>query len=99
QPSKLTPLPPPVTSQPQLIPQPPQPAILVPPTAPVDVQTPQAASTPVLALDHYGNPIGRPGRYEHSIKRKQQLQEESAYRFRKISSSPILPVLQEESAC
>uniref|UniRef100_A0A915L4D4 Uncharacterized protein n=1 Tax=Romanomermis culicivorax TaxID=13658 RepID=A0A915L4D4_ROMCU len=46
--------------QPQAISQPPQPAILPPPTAPVDVQTPQAPSTSVPALDRYARGLDNP---------------------------------------
>uniref|UniRef100_A0A915J238 Uncharacterized protein n=1 Tax=Romanomermis culicivorax TaxID=13658 RepID=A0A915J238_ROMCU len=69
-----TPLPPPPVSQP------PPPGPLLPPTAPVDVQTPQPPSTSMPALDHHGQPIRRPGHYEHSVKRKQHLQGEAEYR-------------------
>uniref|UniRef100_A0A915KCT9 Uncharacterized protein n=1 Tax=Romanomermis culicivorax TaxID=13658 RepID=A0A915KCT9_ROMCU len=62
------------------VPQPPQPAILLPPMAPMDVQTPPAPSTSAPALDRHGQPIPKPGCYEHSVKRKQHLQEEAAYR-------------------
>uniref|UniRef100_A0A915K549 Uncharacterized protein n=1 Tax=Romanomermis culicivorax TaxID=13658 RepID=A0A915K549_ROMCU len=65
-----TPLPPPP------VPQPPPPATLLPPRA----QTPQAPSKSKPALDHHGQPIGKPGRYEHSMKRKQHLQGEAHYR-------------------
>uniref|UniRef100_A0A915KQQ6 Uncharacterized protein n=1 Tax=Romanomermis culicivorax TaxID=13658 RepID=A0A915KQQ6_ROMCU len=72
-------LPPPITLPPPPAPQPPQPATLLPPTAPVDVQTPQAPSTSAPALDHHGQPIQKPGRYEHSVKRKQHLHKEAEY--------------------
>uniref|UniRef100_A0A915IX13 Uncharacterized protein n=1 Tax=Romanomermis culicivorax TaxID=13658 RepID=A0A915IX13_ROMCU len=62
------------------VPQPPQPVTLLPPTAPVDVKTPQAPSTSVLALDRHGQPVQKLGCYEHSVKRKQHLQEEAEYR-------------------
>uniref|UniRef100_A0A915L0F1 Uncharacterized protein n=1 Tax=Romanomermis culicivorax TaxID=13658 RepID=A0A915L0F1_ROMCU len=74
------PLPPPIVSQPPPVLQSPPPVTLVPPTAPVDVQTPQAPSTSTPALDRHGNPIPKPGHYEHSMKRKQHLHEESEYR-------------------
>uniref|UniRef100_A0A915IYN3 Uncharacterized protein n=1 Tax=Romanomermis culicivorax TaxID=13658 RepID=A0A915IYN3_ROMCU len=73
-------LPPPIPVQPPPVWQPPQPATLVPQTAPVDVQTPQAPSTSGPALDRYGQPIRKPGRYEHSVKHKQHLHEEAKYR-------------------
>uniref|UniRef100_A0A915LD61 Uncharacterized protein n=1 Tax=Romanomermis culicivorax TaxID=13658 RepID=A0A915LD61_ROMCU len=38
-----------------------------------------AASTSALALDHHGQPIRKPGCNEHSVKRKQHLQEEADY--------------------
>uniref|UniRef100_A0A915HTF4 Uncharacterized protein n=1 Tax=Romanomermis culicivorax TaxID=13658 RepID=A0A915HTF4_ROMCU len=47
--------------------------------APVDTQTPQAPSTSTRALDHHGQLIRKPGRYEHSVKRKQHLHEEAEY--------------------
>uniref|UniRef100_A0A915IXX4 Uncharacterized protein n=1 Tax=Romanomermis culicivorax TaxID=13658 RepID=A0A915IXX4_ROMCU len=72
-------LPPPIAFQPPTVPQPPQPATLVPLMAPVDIQTPQAPSTSTPALDRYGQPIRKPSRYEHSMKRKQHLQEEAEY--------------------
>uniref|UniRef100_A0A915J641 Uncharacterized protein n=1 Tax=Romanomermis culicivorax TaxID=13658 RepID=A0A915J641_ROMCU len=50
-------LPLPIAFQPPPVPQPPQPATLVPPMAPVDVQTPQSPSTSVPALDRHGQPI------------------------------------------
>uniref|UniRef100_A0A915I992 Uncharacterized protein n=1 Tax=Romanomermis culicivorax TaxID=13658 RepID=A0A915I992_ROMCU len=56
------------------------PTTLAPPTAPVDVHTPQAPSTSAPALDRQGNPIRKPSRYEHSTKHKQHHQEESGYR-------------------
>uniref|UniRef100_A0A915KZ17 Uncharacterized protein n=1 Tax=Romanomermis culicivorax TaxID=13658 RepID=A0A915KZ17_ROMCU len=68
-----TALPPPVS-------QPPQPGPLLRPMGPMDVQTPQAPSTSVPALDHHGQPIRKPGHYEHSVKRKQHFQEEAEYR-------------------
>uniref|UniRef100_A0A915JFM1 Uncharacterized protein n=1 Tax=Romanomermis culicivorax TaxID=13658 RepID=A0A915JFM1_ROMCU len=49
------------------------------PTAPMDVQTPQASSTSARALDHHGQPIQKPERYEHFMKCKQHLQEEADY--------------------
>uniref|UniRef100_A0A915L3N1 Uncharacterized protein n=1 Tax=Romanomermis culicivorax TaxID=13658 RepID=A0A915L3N1_ROMCU len=61
------------------VPQPPQPGTLLPPTGPMDVQTPQAPSSSAPALDHQGLPIQKPGRYEHSAKRKQHIQEEAEY--------------------
>uniref|UniRef100_A0A915I7A9 Uncharacterized protein n=1 Tax=Romanomermis culicivorax TaxID=13658 RepID=A0A915I7A9_ROMCU len=73
-------LPLPIAVQRPLVPQPPQPGTLVPPTAPVEVQTPQAPSMSVPALDRYGQPIQKPGPYEHSVKRKQHLHEEAEYR-------------------
>uniref|UniRef100_A0A915I3D5 Uncharacterized protein n=1 Tax=Romanomermis culicivorax TaxID=13658 RepID=A0A915I3D5_ROMCU len=73
-------LPPPIALQPPPVPQPPQPATLVPPTTPVDVQTPQAPSTSVPALDPHGQPTRKPACYEHSVKRKQHLHEEATYR-------------------
>uniref|UniRef100_A0A915IPW3 Uncharacterized protein n=1 Tax=Romanomermis culicivorax TaxID=13658 RepID=A0A915IPW3_ROMCU len=73
-------LPPPTALLLPLVPQPPQPATLVPWTAPVDVQTPQAPSTSVWALDRHGQPIRKPGRYEYSVKRKQHLHGEPEYR-------------------
>uniref|UniRef100_A0A915I2L7 Extensin-like n=1 Tax=Romanomermis culicivorax TaxID=13658 RepID=A0A915I2L7_ROMCU len=65
-------LPPPVS-------QPPPPATLLPLTAPMDVQTPQAHSMSAPALDHHGQPIPKPGGYGHSVKCKQHLQEEADY--------------------
>uniref|UniRef100_A0A915I9N8 Uncharacterized protein n=1 Tax=Romanomermis culicivorax TaxID=13658 RepID=A0A915I9N8_ROMCU len=47
----------PPTALPLPVPQPLAPATLLPPTAPMDVQTPQALSTSALALDHHGQPI------------------------------------------
>uniref|UniRef100_A0A915HZN0 Uncharacterized protein n=1 Tax=Romanomermis culicivorax TaxID=13658 RepID=A0A915HZN0_ROMCU len=41
----------------QPVPQPPLPATQLLPTAPMDVQIPQAPSTFMLALDHHGQPI------------------------------------------
>uniref|UniRef100_A0A915JKU1 Uncharacterized protein n=1 Tax=Romanomermis culicivorax TaxID=13658 RepID=A0A915JKU1_ROMCU len=73
-------LPPPIAVQPPRVPQLPQPGTLVPLTAPVDVQTPQAPSTSAPALDRYGQPIRKPGHYEHSMKHKQHLHEEAEYR-------------------
>uniref|UniRef100_A0A915L6M8 Uncharacterized protein n=1 Tax=Romanomermis culicivorax TaxID=13658 RepID=A0A915L6M8_ROMCU len=52
----LVTLPPPIALQPPPMLQPPQPVILVLLTAPVDVQTPQAPSTSVPALDRHGQP-------------------------------------------
>uniref|UniRef100_A0A915KHF1 Uncharacterized protein n=1 Tax=Romanomermis culicivorax TaxID=13658 RepID=A0A915KHF1_ROMCU len=43
------------------------------------VQTPQAPSTSRPALDHHGQPIRKPGHYEHSVKCKQHPQEEADY--------------------
>uniref|UniRef100_A0A915INE3 Uncharacterized protein n=1 Tax=Romanomermis culicivorax TaxID=13658 RepID=A0A915INE3_ROMCU len=48
-------------------------------TATVDVQTPQAPSTSVPALDRHGQPIRKPQCYEHSVKQKQHLHEEAEY--------------------
>uniref|UniRef100_A0A915JXD1 Uncharacterized protein n=1 Tax=Romanomermis culicivorax TaxID=13658 RepID=A0A915JXD1_ROMCU len=70
---------PPIALQLPPVPQPPPPATLMPPTAPMDVQTPQAPSTSALALDRHGQPIQKPRRYEHSVKRKQHLHEEADY--------------------
>uniref|UniRef100_A0A915KQ18 Uncharacterized protein n=1 Tax=Romanomermis culicivorax TaxID=13658 RepID=A0A915KQ18_ROMCU len=47
----------PPNALPPPVPQPPAPATLLPPTAPMDVQTPQALSTSAPALDHHGQPI------------------------------------------
>uniref|UniRef100_A0A915JW15 Uncharacterized protein n=1 Tax=Romanomermis culicivorax TaxID=13658 RepID=A0A915JW15_ROMCU len=58
---------PPIAVQLPSVPQPPQPATLAP-------------STSVPALDRHGQPIQKPGRYEHSVKRKQHLHEEAEYR-------------------
>uniref|UniRef100_A0A915IAM9 Uncharacterized protein n=1 Tax=Romanomermis culicivorax TaxID=13658 RepID=A0A915IAM9_ROMCU len=44
------------------VPQPLPPASLLPPTGPMDVQTPQAPSKSAPALDRHGQPILRPGR-------------------------------------
>uniref|UniRef100_A0A915J4R2 Uncharacterized protein n=1 Tax=Romanomermis culicivorax TaxID=13658 RepID=A0A915J4R2_ROMCU len=66
-------LPPPVR-------QPPQPGTLLRPTAPVNVQTPQAPSPSGPALDRHGQPIRKPGHYERSVKRKQHLHKEAEYR-------------------
>uniref|UniRef100_A0A915KET6 Uncharacterized protein n=1 Tax=Romanomermis culicivorax TaxID=13658 RepID=A0A915KET6_ROMCU len=60
--------------------QPLQPVTLLPLTAPVDVQIPQATSTSAPALDRHGQLIRKPGRYEHSVKCKQHLHEEAKYR-------------------
>uniref|UniRef100_A0A915KWA2 Uncharacterized protein n=1 Tax=Romanomermis culicivorax TaxID=13658 RepID=A0A915KWA2_ROMCU len=49
QPPTALPLPP--------VQQPPPPANLLSPTAPMDVQTPHAPSTSAPALDHHGQPI------------------------------------------
>uniref|UniRef100_A0A915L2K5 Uncharacterized protein n=1 Tax=Romanomermis culicivorax TaxID=13658 RepID=A0A915L2K5_ROMCU len=73
-------LPPPIAVQRPPVLQPPLPVTLVLPMAPVDVQTPQAPSMSVPALDCYGQPIRKPGRYEHSMKHKQHLHEEAEYR-------------------
>uniref|UniRef100_A0A915I4Q5 Uncharacterized protein n=1 Tax=Romanomermis culicivorax TaxID=13658 RepID=A0A915I4Q5_ROMCU len=73
-------LPPPIALSPPPAPQPLQPATLLRPTAPMDVQTPQAPSTSGPALDGHGQPIRKPGCYEHSVKRKQHLQEEAKHR-------------------
>uniref|UniRef100_A0A915IDT0 Uncharacterized protein n=1 Tax=Romanomermis culicivorax TaxID=13658 RepID=A0A915IDT0_ROMCU len=73
-------LPTPMALPPLPAPQPPKPATLLPPTAPVDVQTPQAPSTSPPALDRHGQPIPKPRHYEHSMKRKQHLHEEAEYR-------------------
>uniref|UniRef100_A0A915JEC4 Uncharacterized protein n=1 Tax=Romanomermis culicivorax TaxID=13658 RepID=A0A915JEC4_ROMCU len=59
--------------------QQPLPAPLLPQTMPMDVQTPQAPSTSAPALDRHGQPIQRPGHYEHSLKQKQHHQEEVNY--------------------
>uniref|UniRef100_A0A915IKE2 Uncharacterized protein n=1 Tax=Romanomermis culicivorax TaxID=13658 RepID=A0A915IKE2_ROMCU len=59
--------------------QSPPPATLLPSTAPMDVQTPQAPSTSAPALDRHGQPIPKPGHYEHSVKHKRHLQEEADY--------------------
>uniref|UniRef100_A0A915IRB7 Secreted protein n=1 Tax=Romanomermis culicivorax TaxID=13658 RepID=A0A915IRB7_ROMCU len=40
---------------------------------------PKAPSTSALALDPHGQPIQKPGGYEHSMKCKQHLQEEADY--------------------
>uniref|UniRef100_A0A915KBN3 Uncharacterized protein n=1 Tax=Romanomermis culicivorax TaxID=13658 RepID=A0A915KBN3_ROMCU len=53
----LVALPQPIALQPPWVPQPPQPETLLPPMAPVDVQTPQAPSTSTPALDRHGQPI------------------------------------------
>uniref|UniRef100_A0A915KZ26 Uncharacterized protein n=1 Tax=Romanomermis culicivorax TaxID=13658 RepID=A0A915KZ26_ROMCU len=45
----------------------------------MDVHPPQVLSRSVLALDRHGQPIRRPGHYEHSTKRKQNQQEEAEY--------------------
>uniref|UniRef100_A0A915JTR8 Uncharacterized protein n=1 Tax=Romanomermis culicivorax TaxID=13658 RepID=A0A915JTR8_ROMCU len=57
----------------------PRPVTLLPLTAPMDVQTPQAPSTSAPALDHHGQSIQKPGCYEHSVKLIQHLQEEADY--------------------
>uniref|UniRef100_A0A915JAM1 Uncharacterized protein n=1 Tax=Romanomermis culicivorax TaxID=13658 RepID=A0A915JAM1_ROMCU len=75
----LVTLSPPIALQLPPVPQPPQPATLVRPTAPVDVQTPQAPSMSALALDRHRLPIRKPGCYEHSVKRKQRLHKEAEY--------------------
>uniref|UniRef100_A0A915JEZ9 Uncharacterized protein n=1 Tax=Romanomermis culicivorax TaxID=13658 RepID=A0A915JEZ9_ROMCU len=41
----------------------------------MDVQIPQAPSTSAPALDRHGQPIGKLGGYEHSVKCKQHLHE------------------------
>uniref|UniRef100_A0A915J2B5 Uncharacterized protein n=1 Tax=Romanomermis culicivorax TaxID=13658 RepID=A0A915J2B5_ROMCU len=64
---------------PQPVSQQPPPATLLPPMAPIDVQTPQAPSTLGPALDHHDQPIQRSGCYEHSAKRKQNQQKEVDY--------------------
>uniref|UniRef100_A0A915JRE6 Uncharacterized protein n=1 Tax=Romanomermis culicivorax TaxID=13658 RepID=A0A915JRE6_ROMCU len=61
------------------VPKPPPPVTLLPPMAPMDVQTPQAPSTSARALDRHGQAIQKPRCYEHSVKRKQHLQEEADY--------------------
>uniref|UniRef100_A0A915JIS6 Uncharacterized protein n=1 Tax=Romanomermis culicivorax TaxID=13658 RepID=A0A915JIS6_ROMCU len=60
QPPAALPLPP--------VSQPPPPVTLLPPTMPMDVQTPQAPSSSMPALDRHGQPIRKPGRYKHSAK-------------------------------
>uniref|UniRef100_A0A915J154 Uncharacterized protein n=1 Tax=Romanomermis culicivorax TaxID=13658 RepID=A0A915J154_ROMCU len=57
--------------QPQLTPAVPVPQI---------AQLAPAPSMSTLVLDRYGQPIRKPGHYEHSVKRKQHLQEEAEYR-------------------
>uniref|UniRef100_A0A915JH26 Uncharacterized protein n=1 Tax=Romanomermis culicivorax TaxID=13658 RepID=A0A915JH26_ROMCU len=59
--------------------QPPPTATLLPPTAPMDVQTPQAPCRSAPALDRHNQPFQKPGRYEHSVKCKQHIQEEADY--------------------
>uniref|UniRef100_A0A915KY85 Uncharacterized protein n=1 Tax=Romanomermis culicivorax TaxID=13658 RepID=A0A915KY85_ROMCU len=65
---------------PQPVSQPPPTSTLLPLTGPMDVQTPQAPCTSAPALDGHGQPIPRPGHYEHSAKHKQNQQEEVDYR-------------------
>uniref|UniRef100_A0A915IE96 Uncharacterized protein n=1 Tax=Romanomermis culicivorax TaxID=13658 RepID=A0A915IE96_ROMCU len=59
---------PPAALLPPPVPQPSPPVTLLPPTGPMDVQTPQAPSTSAPALDCHGQPIRKPRGYEHSVK-------------------------------
>uniref|UniRef100_A0A915JQP3 Uncharacterized protein n=1 Tax=Romanomermis culicivorax TaxID=13658 RepID=A0A915JQP3_ROMCU len=65
---------------------------------PMDVQTPQAPSMSAPALDRHGQPIRKPGRYEHSVKCKQHLQEEERVQWKshilRECSHPVLGVLR-----
>uniref|UniRef100_A0A915IZU3 Uncharacterized protein n=1 Tax=Romanomermis culicivorax TaxID=13658 RepID=A0A915IZU3_ROMCU len=72
-------LPRPIPFQPPQALHTPQHVTLMPPTAPADVQTPQAPSTSGPALDRHGQPIPKPGHWEHSLKCKQHLLKEAAY--------------------
>uniref|UniRef100_A0A915J9L6 Uncharacterized protein n=1 Tax=Romanomermis culicivorax TaxID=13658 RepID=A0A915J9L6_ROMCU len=82
-------LPLPIAIPPPPVLQPPQPAPLLPPRAPVDVQTAEAPSTSAPALDRHGQPFRKPRPKEQTRRREQWEKQKALEEARQSSQTTV----------